>query len=133
MRAMNASHYLRSLPALLLLGILLINGLICSLGHGNALAGMPSAVSHDHHAHDMSHDMPMSMSMGGQHEHPSPIHAMGSAGGDCLFAGSLPLGFLVFLALVWLMRTPPEPPPSVSSGLPFQARYVLPRVNPQGP
>ncbi|MBD9513663.1 hypothetical protein [Pseudomonas sp. PDM22] len=124
---MNASHFLRSLPALMLLGILLINGLICSLGHGNAIACMPSAVSHDHHAHDMS------MSMGGQHEHPSPIHAMGSAGGDCLFAGSLPLGFLVFLALGWLMRAPPEPPPSVSSGLLFQARYVLPRVNPQGP
>jgi hypothetical protein len=94
-----------------LLLLILFNSMACSIGHGQMLQKMfaPNEPSQSDHVMSMGHSMGMDHS----HHHMSqtstsqdmpPMHGMDSSFGDCLFAGSLPLGLMLFAVLSWLQR-----------------------------
>lgn len=128
---MNFVRARRYPVAWILLVFVLLNGLLCSVGHGQMLAGeRPSAIltadpdicgEQPHHA---------SVDVKGQFGHAS---LMQLAMFDCLFAGKL-VGTLVLVAgLGWLRRAldsaerlPPAP-------MPIAVRDAFPGLAPQAP
>lgn len=108
--------YLRYLaPALLIL--VLLNGMACSIGHGQMLQKMfaPSVPSPSSQAMVTGHAMGMDhshhhMDKPAANQDMPPMPGMDSPFSDCFFAASLPLGLILFAVLGWLLRRRPMRP-----------------------
>lgn len=135
--------------------LVLVNGWVCALGHGQMLAplfGHEAPTSHHHGGMDRH----MKMSAAHDTESPGPMRAMadstdmndmpspagsppsstGSLHGvfsECFFAGSLPLAVLLFTVLGWLARHRRVRPPATRQAWRQPPRTFFPGLNPQAP
>ncbi len=131
--------YLKYLaPALLIL--VLLNGMACSIGHGQMLQKMfaPSVAFQSSQVMSAGHAMAMDHS----HHHLStasanqlmpPMPGMDSPFSDCFFAASLPLGLILFAVLGWLLRRRPMRPIPHRLTLPTHPTALLLSLHPRAP
>ncbi|WP_407316106.1 DUF2946 domain-containing protein [Pseudomonas sp. nanlin1] len=132
---MNLVRTHRVRIAWMLFAFILFNGLVCSFGHGQMLAGLANKASPVEHA-GMQHG---AMHHGDHSAMPGMAHSMDmssslkSLSGDCAFAGTLPLALVCFVALAWLLRSRRAPVPCLPTGCTRPPRAILPTLNPQAP
>ena len=129
----------RTSLAWMLLACILLNGLVCALGHGQMLARftqplLPAAsAEHAHHHHDT---LPMhaQTDMAGMHARlPGGSVTTLSPTGDCVFAATLLLVTLASIVLKWLLR-PGDPHRRRYRGvLPPPPRASRSTLHPQAP
>jgi hypothetical protein len=136
--------------------LVLVNGWVCALGHGQMLAplfgqkaprvhhqggmGKEMAAMHEArkggitpHMHALAEGTGMT-----EMPHPagSPPSSMGSLHGlfsECFFAGSLTLALLLFSVLGWLARHRRVRPPATCQAWRQPPRSFFPGLNPQAP
>jgi hypothetical protein len=131
---MNATRPHLPLLAQALLMLVLLNGMLCSMGHGQMMGAPlePSSPSHRGHAMVMDHKVMESM-----HTAPdgqgSSLPAMKSPFDNCFFAGSLPLALLAYVALGWLLRHRACCPAAYSPAPRASLRALLPALRPRAP
>lgn len=121
---MFAARYFRARVAWLLFALVLLNGLACSFGHGQMMAGHATApaMGMHHEGHGLA-GKPV----------PPPMQGMSNPFENCFFAGSVPLALFVFAALGWLLRNRRASPPAPHTRPLGPPRLSLPALNPQAP
>jgi len=119
----------------MLLACILLNGLVCALGHGQMLARFtlpvlpPLAQAHEHH-----HGLHAQGDMAGMHASlPGGSVTTLSPTGDCVFAATLFLATLAAVVLQWLLRPGDPHRPRYQSALPPPARARRSTLHPQAP
>lgn len=136
--------------------LVLVNGWVCSLGHGQMLAPlfgqvapathhsgglhMEMAALHDPMKGAMHSEMHAMVDNAAMADMPgpagSPPSSMGTLHGlfsECFFAGSLPLALLLFTVLGWLARDRRPRPPATRQAWRQPPRSFFPALNPQAP
>ncbi len=137
--AMKSVRSPRASLAWMLLACILLNGLVCALGHGQMLARFtqplpPSGVqAHAHHHHD-AQALPMTADMAGMHAQvPGGSVTTLSPTGDCVFAATLLLITLAAVVLQWLLRPSDPHRRRYLSTLPPPPRARRSALHPQAP
>ena len=118
----------RSLIAWMLYGFILLNGLACSMCHGQMLGAFSNGS--EEAACAMGHSSSHPASMTDMGHLPSTTKSMTS---DCSFAAIMALAMIFFIVLGLLIRVSesrPAPPESFRKKPP---RYLFPGLNPQAP
>ncbi|MBA1257869.1 MULTISPECIES: hypothetical protein [Pseudomonas] len=128
----------RASLAWMLLACILLNGLVCALGHGQMLARLtlpvspPLAQGHEHH-HGL-HAQTAQDDMAGMHAGlPGGSVTTLSPTGDCVFAATLFLATLAAVVLQWLLRPGDPHRPRYQSALPPPPRARRSTLHPQAP
>ncbi|MFC8749226.1 hypothetical protein ACN429_17000 [Pseudomonas oryzihabitans] len=131
-------HSPRASLAWMLLACILLNGLVCALGHGQMLARLtlpvspPLAQTHEHH-HGL-HAQTAQDDMAGMHAGlPGGSVTALSPTGDCVFAATLFLATLAAVVLQWLLRPGDPHRPRYQSALPPPPRARRSTLHPQAP
>ncbi|MDR6235836.1 hypothetical protein [Pseudomonas oryzihabitans] len=129
----------RTSLAWMLLACILLNGLVCALGHGQMLARftlplLPAAsTAHAHHHHD-AQPLHAQADMAGMHANlPAGSATTLSPTGDCVFAATLLLATLIFVVLQWLLRPGDPHRRRYHGALPPPPRASRSTLHPQAP
>lgn len=127
----------RASLAWMLLACILLNGLVCALGHGQMLARLtlpvlpPLTQVHEHH-HGL-HAQTVEGDMAAMHAGlPGSISTL-SPTGDCVFAATLFLATLLTIILQWLLRPGDPHCRRYQSALPPPPRARRSTLHPQAP
>ena len=122
----------------MLLACILLNGLVCALGHGQMLARLTlpalplSTQVHEHHQGAQS--QAAQDDMAGMHAGlPGGSITTLSPTGDCVFAATLFLATLLAIALQWLLRPGDPHRRRYQSALPPPPRAYRSALHPQAP
>jgi hypothetical protein len=127
----------RASLAWMLLACILLNGLVCALGHGQMLARftlpLPSPATQGHEHHHLQAPTTQG-DMAGMHAGlPGGSLTTLSPTGDCVFAATLFLAILLAIVLHWLLRPSDPHRRRYPGALPPPPRASRSTLHPQAP